>query len=66
LRLNWKAWALLPFFAWLAAGCGGFSASRSVSPASILLPGLLKAEPPPAPPEPDSPAEQSPRQVVRL
>jgi hypothetical protein len=29
----------------LCAGCGGISASRSVSPASFFLPGLLKAEP---------------------
>jgi len=32
----------------LVSGCGGFSGSHSVSPASILLPGLLKAEPAPA------------------
>lgn len=30
----------------LVSGCGGFSGSHSVSPASILLPGLLKADPP--------------------
>ncbi|MFM7099820.1 MAG: hypothetical protein ACKO3N_01455 [Verrucomicrobiota bacterium] len=43
---------------WLT-GCGGMSASHSVSPASFLLPGLLRVEPPrpapaagqPAPPE---------------
>lgn len=29
-------------------GCGGFSGSHSVSPATILLPGLLKADPVPA------------------
>ena len=29
----------------LFSGCGGFSGSHSVSPASILLPGLLKVEP---------------------
>jgi hypothetical protein len=28
------------------AGCGGISASQSVSPASFFLPGLLKADPP--------------------
>jgi len=32
----------------LVSGCGGFSGSHSVSPASILLPGLLKADPSPA------------------
>jgi hypothetical protein len=26
-------------------GCGGISASQSVSPASFFLPGILKAEP---------------------
>jgi hypothetical protein len=31
----------------LFSGCGGFSGSHSVSPATILLPGLLKAEPMP-------------------
>lgn len=31
----------------VATGCGGFSGSHSVSPASFLLPGLLKNEPPP-------------------
>jgi hypothetical protein len=29
----------------LAAGCGGVSATHSVSPATFLLPGLLKAAP---------------------
>ena len=28
------------------AGCGGINASRSVSPASFLLPGLMKADAP--------------------
>jgi hypothetical protein len=32
----------------LAAGCGGINARHSISPASFLLPGLLKADPPPA------------------
>ena len=35
----------------LCSGCGGFSGSHSVSPASFFLPGLLKAEP--KPPTPD-------------
>ncbi len=37
------ALAALPL---LAAGCGGFSASRTVSPLDFLLPGIIKAEPP--------------------
>jgi hypothetical protein len=28
------------------AGCGGFSASRSVSPATFFLPGLMQTVPP--------------------
>jgi hypothetical protein len=28
------------------AGCGGISGSQSISPASFLLPGILKADPP--------------------
>jgi hypothetical protein len=35
----------------LAAGCGGFAASKSVSPATFLLPGLGQVEP-----QPNSPA----------
>jgi len=30
----------------LLAGCGGISASRTVSPLDFLLPGLIKADPP--------------------
>ena len=30
------------------AGCGGINASKSVSPLDFILPGLLKATPPPA------------------
>jgi hypothetical protein len=30
------------------AGCGGFQGSHTVSPLSFFLPGLLKADPPPA------------------
>jgi hypothetical protein len=47
VRINWN----LPLLAMLLAlalggtGCGGINASQSVSPASFLLPGLLKADP---------------------
>jgi hypothetical protein len=37
--------ATMPAIILLLAGCGGMSASPSVSPASFFLPGLLKAEP---------------------
>lgn len=37
-------------------GCGGVQASRSVSPASILLPGLLQVDPPKSAPAHTPPA----------
>jgi len=30
----------------LLTGCGGISASRTISPLDFLLPGLIKADPP--------------------
>jgi len=35
----------------LAAGCGGINMRQSISPASFLLPGLIQADPQPAPAE---------------
>ncbi len=48
---RFRAMAVFLFFAASAlfSGCGGFSGSHSVSPATILLPGLLKADPAPRP-----------------
>lgn len=40
----------------LLAGCGGVQGSHSVSPAGLLLPGLLKVEPPRSPALPPKPA----------
>ncbi|HMO66065.1 MAG TPA: hypothetical protein PKE47_12725 [Verrucomicrobiota bacterium] len=37
----------------LATGCGGVSASRSVSPATFLLPGIMQYDPRPVEPGPD-------------
>jgi len=37
----------------LAVGCGGINASKSISPLDFLLPGLMKADPPPAHSDPD-------------
>lgn len=34
----------------LSSGCGGFSGSHSVSPATLLLPGLMKHDPAPVRP----------------
>ena len=50
MRANWKVLRLaaIPALALAVAGCGGITASKSISPASFLLPGLLKADPPPA------------------
>jgi len=42
----------------LGAGCSGINMSPSVSPATFLLPGLLKADPPPQI-EPTLPGEQT-------
>ena len=37
----------------MVTGCGGISASKSVSPLDFFLPGLMKADPPSRPsPEP--------------
>jgi len=38
--------ATIPAILLVATGCGGFSGSHSVSPASFLLPGLMQADPP--------------------
>jgi len=40
----------------LGAGCSGINATKSVSPASFLLPGLLQNDPPPARPDESLPA----------
>jgi hypothetical protein len=54
---------MAPVMILLLAGCGGLSASPSVSPASFFLPGLLKAEP--QQPQPDTTVpEQKPAQQV--
>jgi hypothetical protein len=65
VRLNCKIFRLAALVAALVlagAGCGGFAASPSVSPATFFLPGLLKADPPPVPQDlalPDAaPAEE--------
>ncbi len=41
---NWKRiyWLALPALLVLTTGCGGIHASKSVSPATFLLPGLIK------------------------
>jgi hypothetical protein len=46
VRISWKflALALVGAGSLLLAGCGGISASRTISPLDFLLPGILKAE----------------------
>lgn len=50
--------------AWLATGCGGVNASHSVSPASFLLPGLMKADPPKPKADPTAPAQPPAKEVA--
>jgi hypothetical protein len=42
----------------LGAGCSGINASKSVSPATFLLPGLMQVDPPPAHPDRVLPVEE--------
>lgn len=67
MRVNCKylRFAMLPVII-LLAGCGGLNASRSVSPASFFLPGLLKAEPQKIQPDGSVPARDSVKQVAQL
>jgi hypothetical protein len=44
----------------LGAGCSGINHTHSVSPATFFLPGLLKADPPPAHPDLISPTTATP------
>ena len=39
---------MLVFVTLAGAGCSGINAGTSVSPASFFIPGLLRADPPPA------------------
>lgn len=60
MRLNWKIarLAVCGGLLLLGAGCSGINASKSISPATFLLPGLMQADPPPAHPDLISPAEE--------
>jgi hypothetical protein len=44
----------------LASGCGGFAASKSVSPATFLLPGFGQADPQPTSPNASEGFENAP------
>ncbi|MCL4786220.1 MAG: hypothetical protein KJ070_05410 [Verrucomicrobia bacterium] len=71
MKIHWKSCRLAACAALLtlAAGCSGINASHSISPATFLLPGLLKAEPQrPAEPAPailDTPDAGAVRQFAQ-
>jgi hypothetical protein len=48
VRIHRKFWALaaFPVLLILGSGCGGISASQSISPATFFMPGLMQATPP--------------------
>jgi hypothetical protein len=68
VRLNWKILRVLLLAAVLlpAFGCGGLRGSYSVSPASFFLPGLLKADPPPADQDRDLPPQAPGKELAQL
>jgi hypothetical protein len=48
VRIRWRFFflAALATGSLLSAGCGGISASKTISPLDFLLPGIIKADPP--------------------
>ncbi len=68
MRLNWKVlrFAVLVAVVSLGAGCSGINVTKSVSPATFLLPGLLKADPPPADPDRELPADEPGIEVAQF
>lgn len=50
--------AILAAGACLCTGCGGISATKSISPASFFLPGLMQADPATVIPPAATPASQ--------
>jgi hypothetical protein len=56
--------ALVAALSVATGGCGGINASHSISPASFLLPGLLKAQPRPAPADETLPDAAPAREVA--
>jgi hypothetical protein len=56
----------LPALLFFMAGCGGFTASKSVSPASFLLPGFLQAAPQPTHPDSTLPAVEPGTEVAQF
>jgi len=68
VRLNWKILRLsiCAALVLLGAGCSGINVTKSVSPATFLLPGLLQADPPPANPDRDLPADESVKELAQF
>jgi hypothetical protein len=50
----------------LGAGCSGIHVTKSISPATFLLPGLMQAEPPPADPNRDLPVDDTIKEVAQF
>ena len=69
VRLNWKILRLATCAAvllLLGAGCSGINVTKSVSPATFLLPGLLQDDPRPVHPDETLPAVEPPHQVAQF
>ena len=67
VRLNWKIVRLAAggSLLVLSAGCSGINASRALSPATFLLPGLMQADPAPAHPDLISPTQETPAEATQ-
>jgi len=50
----------------LNSGCSGINVTKSVSPATFLLPGLLKDDPRPVNPDETLPATEVPNQLAKF
>ena len=66
MKLNWKILRLAIGVAILSlgAGCSGINASKSISPATFLLPGFMQADPPATHPEQALPVSDTAEEVV--
>jgi hypothetical protein len=58
--------SVLPALLLFVAGCGGISATKSISPASFLIPGFIKATPRPAYPESTLPTVEPGTEVAQF
>jgi hypothetical protein len=68
VRLNWKILRIAACIALvsLGAGCSGINVSKSISPATFLLPGLLQADPPPPDPNGDLPVQGKVEEIAQF